>query len=137
MPETKILGKGDMYMNTLFLKDFNNMSKEKLASAWTKCGDPEVTSRTFKELIGRHYTDIREVELLKGILDECNTGEIQLDFPALELLRIECGRSVTPATKLPENVLSYLLKTKYDIILSDYDGLITRIRDEFERRSAA
>ena len=137
MPETKILGKGDMYMNTLFLKDFNNMSKEKLASTWTKCGDPEVTSRTFEELIGRRYTNTHEVELLEEILDECNTGEIQLDFPALELLRIECGRSVTPATKLPENVLSYLLKTKYDIILSDYDGLITRIRDEFERRSAA
>ena len=88
-----------MYMNTLFLKDFNNMSKEKLASTWTKCGDPEVTSRTFEELIGRRYTNTHEVELLEEILDECNTGEIQLDFPALELLRIECGRSVTPADR--------------------------------------
>lgn len=121
-------------MKTLFLKDFKEMTEEKLASTWTKCGNPEVTSRTFEELIGRNYTSIREIELLKEILDEFNSGEKQLEFPALELLRIECGRGVTPAVKLPENVLSYLLKTQYDIILSDYDGMVARIRAVFKQR---
>lgn len=121
-------------MNTLFLKDFKEMTKEKLASTWTKCGNPEVTSRTFEELIGRRYTNIRETKLLEEILDEFNSGERQLDFPAIELLRIECGRSVTPAVKLPENVLSYLLKTQYDIILSDYNAMVAHVRAAFEQR---
>lgn len=134
LAQIKNLGKGDDVMQTLFLKNFNGMTKEQLASAWTKCGEPEVTSRTFGELIGRNHTDIKELKLLTEILDEFNAGHKQLGFPAIVLLRLECGRGVTPATKLPETVLSYLLNTPYDVVRSDYAAMVTQVRETFTQR---
>lgn len=124
-------------MNTLFLKNFKEMTDGELDQAWTKYGEMEVTSRVFADIVGRERKCLSEDKILLGVLVDLTSGEDELEFPFATLLQLEYGKSVTPVNKLPEDVLSYLLNTPYDVVRMDYGQAVLAARELFERRLAA
>lgn len=113
------------------------MTDEEIKNAWIKCGDIEVTSRVFQDVIGRERNHPSEDEILLNVLADLTSGEEELEFPFNILLRLEYGKNVMPLSQLPEEVLNYLFNTPYGIIRLDHSQAILSAQRLFAHRLAA
>lgn len=118
----------------MFLKNFIKMNEEELAGLYVKGGKMEVSTRTFGDILGREAASLAENDVLLGVLTDLTSGDNELDFPFSNLLELEYGKSVVPFNELPEDVLSYLLNTPYDVVRMDYNQAVAAARELFQQR---
>lgn len=123
-------------MALFLIKNFTGMTQIEIEETHVHYGAPEVTTRTFPELIGRECTSTKEEKLLQEILDELDHGEKPLEFPLNELLRVECGAKLRLVKDLPEDVLHYLRNTPHDIMWTEYLKVVQLVHSIFENRLA-
>lgn len=119
----------------IFLKNFMAMTEEEISKCYIKFGTPEVTKRSFIDIVGREMRDTKEEKLLREILDDIYDDDCGLDAPFDLLLSLEYGPHVLKVNALPEEVLSYLLNTPYEVIRMDHQHALSIIREIYETRS--
>ena len=121
----------------IFLKNFMGMTDEEIRNTWIKCGDVEMSTRVFQDIMGRERSCPSEDKILLNVLTDLTSGEEELEFPFNILLRLEYGKDVIPLDQLPEEVLNYLFNTPYGVIRLDHTQAILSAQRLFDRQLTA
>ncbi len=109
-------------------KDFSKMTS---AGLHVHCGLPEVTARTFEDLIGYRYTDLKQVRRLEKILAEITTNGPKAEKYSM-LLSVEYGKDICLAQELEADTLNFLKESGPKRIEDAFAEMTATIRALYE-----
>lgn len=112
---------------TFLNKDFTKMGKDELKKTYVHDGIPEVTSRTYDNIIGEEY-NLKKAAILQGILV---TLWHNADFPLNAILSLEYGEKLAKIGELSDDMTKYLTETPSEMITADHQHIVIMAQSLF------
>lgn len=91
-------------------KDYLKMSPEELNNCYVHFGVPEITERTFEEIVGRRYTDLGEIHRLENAINWMAHADLANIEHYAMLLSLEYGEGLCRVLDLEPKYRNYLLR---------------------------